>query len=72
MLLSGGRRPAEVARPLADTAAGHKVTAAFESILGTNPPAQLNQWVHKLHGGVSIKVLRKDLSVEARACPRPP
>src|ERR1700733_3553742 len=69
VLLSGaGGKAAEVARPLADTPAGHRVTAAFESILGTNPSgAQLTRWVHKLHSGASVKALDRDLRVEARA-----
>ncbi len=59
---------AEVAKPLADTAAGRRVTRLFESILHTAPSSQqLTQWVDNLHHGVSAKVLRNDLVAEARA-----
>jgi hypothetical protein len=71
VLLSGAgakAHAAEVAKPLADTAAGRQVTAAFDSILGTNPTnAQMTQWVHRLHGGMTVKVMRKDLALEAQA-----
>ena len=68
MLLSGaGGRPCRGRQAAGRHAGRPRVIAAFESILGTNPSgAQLTQWVHKLHGGVSIKALAEDLSVEAR------
>jgi hypothetical protein len=53
---------------LADTAAGRRVTALFESILHTAPTSQqLARWVHKLHSGLSAKVLRNDLLAQVRA-----
>jgi hypothetical protein len=70
VLLSGAHQAAhaaEVAKPLADTSAGRRVTSLFESILHTTPTSQqLTQWVRKLHHGVSAKVLRKDLTAQAR------
>lgn len=68
MLLSGaGGKAAEVAKPLADTAAGHKVTSLYESILHTAPTTQqLTTWANKIRHGVSAKVLRKDLTTEAK------
>ena len=63
VLLSGAgqaARAAEVARPLAETAAGRRVTALYESILHTDPSSQqLTKAVHELRSGVSAKVLRK-------------
>ena len=50
VLLSGaghGAPAADVARPLAETAAGQHVTALFQSILHTDPTGQqLTHWVH--------------------------
>jgi hypothetical protein len=48
--------------------AGQEVSHMFESILQTHPTAaQLTQLVHRLRGGLSVAVLRKDLTAEARA-----
>jgi hypothetical protein len=67
-LLSGaGSTAHHAAANLAETAAGRRVTALFESVLHTAPTSQqLTRWVHKLHSGVSAKVLRKDLVAQVR------
>src|SRR5262249_2838871 len=75
VLLSGAghtAHAAEVARPLAETAAGQRVTALFESILNTAPTGQqLAHGVHELRSGAGAKVLRRELSAErARASMR--
>src|SRR5690348_4905848 len=59
-LLSGaGRTAHHAAANLAETPAGRRVTAMFESILHTAPTSQqLTRWVHRLHNGVRAKVLR--------------
>ncbi len=70
VLLSGAghHAAAEVGRPMAETAAGQRVTALFESILHTDPTGQqLNHWVHELRVGVNVNSLRKDLTAEAQA-----
>jgi hypothetical protein len=66
---AGGKaQAAEVSANMADTAAGKEVTNLFESILQTTPTgAQLSQWVHKLHSGMSVKTLRKDLTAGVQA-----
>jgi hypothetical protein len=65
-VLLSGASAAEVAKTasrLENTHAGKVVTADFESVLGTAPTgAQLVSWVHKLRGGVSARVLTKDLT----------
>jgi hypothetical protein len=68
-LLSGaGSTAHHAAANLAETADGRRVTAMFESIMHTAPTSQqLARWVHKLHSGVSAKVLRKDLVAQVRA-----
>ena len=76
VLLSGaghGAPAADVARPLAETAAGQRVTALFESILHTDPTGQqLTHWVHALRSGVGASTLRKDLTAEAGRGPSAP
>jgi hypothetical protein len=53
---------------MAETAAGQRVTALFESILHSAPTGQqLTHWVHELRSGVGANVLRKDLTAQAKA-----
>jgi hypothetical protein len=66
---AGGKvHAAEVSTNMANTAAGKEVTNLFESILQTTPTgAQLTNLAHKLHSGMSVKTLRKDLTAEVQA-----
>jgi hypothetical protein len=68
---AGGRaHAAEMATNPADTKVGKEVVRLFESILQTNPTtAQVTQFVHKMHSGMTVSAMRKDLIAEARIQP---
>jgi hypothetical protein len=76
VLLSGAghaAHAAEVATPLAQTAAGQRVTALFESILNTAPTGQqMAHWVHALRSGIGANVLRWDLTAKVMGRARTP
>ncbi len=66
--MGGNAHAAEVAGNPAETRAGKEVTKLFESILQTRPTAaQLSRMVHRLHDGLSVAALRRDLAAEAGA-----